>query len=340
MIRQMPMTEVMSKVQEQRRFNEDVTMPMSEFLMESDGTILARGTGQRFQFNDFSMTQAFNRLGIPVRYGKKLFAERPDLVAEEFNHWKSHEDKVVLFRNRRVDGRTSVIRGFLSDSYAKYDDTDLVETLMQTGLGEKYGQALQFYADDKRMHIRFVMESMEVVAGKTVTNMDDILNVGVDVINSEVGASSLVLSPLVYRQVCTNGMRAWRQSDDSSRFRHAYRTEQVFYTDVVESLDTAIRGGDGMIRQFLEMKSPDKFVQNPLDVIEQLTKDSIYSKETTEKIKDNYLVEPEKNWYGIINAVTRTARDMDDEKRMDMEQFAGDLLGKYDEKYKTFALAQ
>ena len=336
MTRAMSMDEVRVRIAEQRQNNEDVVLPMHEFFMSSDGLIRVKNSSQVYKMNDFSMTQAFNRLGIPVRYGKKLFEERPDLVANEFNHWLSKDDKVVLFRNRRVDGTESVIRGFLSDSYAKFDDTDLVETLMATGLGEKFGQALQFYADDKRLHLRFVMEKMEVVAGRTVTNLDDILNVGVDVVNSEVGASSLVLSPLVYRQVCSNGLRAWRQSEDSSRFRHAYRTQQAFYTDVVESLDTAIRGGDGMIRQFLEAKNSDKFVQSPLDLIEELTKDSIYSKETTEKIKDNYLIEPERNWFGIVNAVTRTARDLEDEKRMEMEQFAGDLLGKYKTEYATF----
>ena len=174
---------------------------------------------------------------------------------------------------------------------------------------------------------------MTVVAGKTVTNLDDILNVGVDVVNSEVGASSLILSPLVFRQVCTNGLRVWKQSEDSSRFRHAYRTQQQFYTDVVESLDSAIRGGDGLIRTFLEQKSPDKFVASPLKVIEELTKDSIYSKETVDKVKTCYSVEPESNWFGVVNAFTRTARDLEDEKRMEMEQFAGGLLHKYNPDY-------
>lgn len=336
MLRQYSMDEVRNKIKEQRAKSEDLTVPMSEFYMDTDGTISVRNTGQRFQFNEFSMTQAFNRLGIPVRYGKKLMRERPDLVAEEFNHWKNKENKVVLFRNRRIDTRTSVIRGFLSDSYTKYDDIDLVDTLIQSGLGEKFGSALVFYTDDRRFHLRFIMEDMEVVAGKTVTSLDDILNVGVDVINSEVGASSLVISPLVYRQVCTNGMRAWRQSEDSSRFRHAYKTQQVFYANVVQSISYAIRGGDEMMNMFLETHSPEMAVENPLDVIQELTKDSIYSKETTEKIKDNYLIEPDRTWYGVLNAFTRTARDMEDEKRMEMEQFAGDLLKGYKEKYRTF----
>jgi len=336
MTRQYSMQEVLSRILEQRRNSEDMMLSMSEFHMDSDGSISVKGTNQSLVLNDFSMTQAFNRLGIPVRYGKKLFEERPDLVANEFNHWLQKEDKVVLFRNRRIDTRSSVVRGFLSDSYTKFDDKDLVETLMEIGMGERFGQALQFYADDKRFHLRFVMEDMQVVAGKTVTDLDDILNVGVDVVNSEVGASSLVLSPLVYRQVCTNGLRVWRQSEDSSRFRHAYKTQQGFYSDVIEGIDSAISGGDGLIRQFLEAKSPDKFVQSPLDLIAELTKDSIYSKETTEKIKDCFLVEPENNWYGVVNAFTRTARDMEDEKRLSLEQFAGDLVSKYKPEYAVF----
>ena len=132
MTRTMTMPEVRNVLLEQRRNNEDIELAMSEFYMDSDGIIRGKHTQQKMELSDFAMTQAFNRLGIPVRYGKKLFSERPDLVASEFNHWISKEDKVVLFRNRRMDASTSVIRGFLSDSYTKYDDLDLVETLMQT----------------------------------------------------------------------------------------------------------------------------------------------------------------------------------------------------------------
>jgi hypothetical protein len=49
---------------------------------------------------------------------------------------------------------------------------------------------------------------------------DDVIEYGLDIGNSEIGLRSMQVTPVTYRLICTNGMRAWR-SEAATRLRHA-----------------------------------------------------------------------------------------------------------------------
>lgn len=321
--------EILQQIEEDDRNKMDIEVGLNELKMLPTGNIIRKGrdTLNGLELSDYAMTQAFNRIGIPVRYGKRLFAERPDLVADQFNHWVSKEQRRVLIRFRN-NGDTGVIRGFLSDSYTRLDNKDVMNSLGQIIKDIPNAEVEGFYLDDRRMHIRLTLPDLSVdfgeAVGETVDGMRDILRVGVDIINSEIGASSLIVSPLVFRLVCLNGLRAWRTEGDIFRQRHIHLTEQELFGRMNTAVGSAIKAGDELIERMYEAK---KFkVESPLEVIEKLSKKQMYSQELIETAKTNYLIEPSKDLYGVMNAFTRTARDLKNEQRLEVERFAGSLL--------------
>ena len=67
-------------------------------------------------------------------------------------------------------------------------------------------------------------------------------------------------------------------------------------------------------------------VTNPLSVIEELAKKQMYSQNLIDQAKKNFMIEPENSLYGVVNAFTRTARDLPNERRLEVEAYAGEIL--------------
>lgn len=322
--------EVMRKIAEDDKNKMDREMGLNDLVMLNNGHIVKRGkeSSGGMPLSDYAMTQALNRIGMPVRYGKKLMEQRPELVADQFNHWIKNDSRGVLLRFRANEDGSGIVRGFLSSSYTRLDNKDVMTALSEIVNSIPEVEIQEFHLDDRRSHLRLTLPQLSAEVGKavgeTVSGLDDILRVGVDIINSEVGASSLIVSPMIMRLVCTNGLRAWRQDGDIFRQRHIHLSSNELYGRMNEAVVTSIKEGDELLEK---MNSTRKIiVTNPLDVIESLSKKRQYSQKLTDTLKDNYLLEPQKSVYGIVNSFTRTARDLPNEQKLEVERYAGELL--------------
>jgi hypothetical protein len=312
----------------------DIRVKMSDIVMNQDGRVVMRGHTNKagLKVSDHAMTQAFNFLKMPTRYEKKLMDERPDLVAKEFNHWAWQRDNEMLLRCRITDkGKDGYIRGFLTNKYSVLDNNDVVNMLEAT-LGTLDVKVEGTFLDDRRTHIRITFSRLSFSLGKALDGNDDELKVGVDIDNSEVGESSLRVVPLIYRLVCTNGLRAWRQDGDVFEQRHLYLKREEIQGRLSDAIDSALKVGDKLVDRI--SYSTDVKLKSPLDTIEELAKQAKYSDKTTDAIKSSYMIEPMPSLYGVVNAFTRTAHTLENEKQVEMEQFAGDLLS--DENLKKF----
>jgi len=307
------------------RNKSDRTTQLSALRMNSVGKVEYRNSGtEQMSLGDYAMGQAFNRIGIPVQYGKKLFEERPDLVAEQFNHWTQKEEREVLLRMRTGDDGSSFIRGFLSDRYSILDNNDVILAMREVVQELPEYEIHSFYLDDKRTHLRMTFPGLSSIIGQTLEGQPDILRLGIDIDNSEVGASSLRVVPMVYRLVCTNGLRAWANDGDVYQQRHIHLTSSELFGRMNTAIVRAVKSGDELIDVLNKSKYWE--VEKPLDTIQALMKDSKYSKDLTAKVQDNYLMEAMPNVYGVVNALTRTARDLPVERKIDLEEFAGEVL--------------
>lgn len=314
------MNEIINQVREDSRGTRDISLSPEEFFMDSDGKIRIKNTTQKYDLSEWALSQACNSLGMPSRYEKKLMDTNPLLLSKQFNFWKSQTDRPVLFRTKE-----SHIRGYLSTSYCIYDNSDLCETLNDIGKYTDYGTPNLFYMDDKRLHIRFVVDNPYDV-GLTTIGLNDILKTGVDITNSEVGAASVSIVPMVYRLVCTNGLRAWRRNSDLEQlsFRHSRKDTSQFRYLINDAIESALDNNCDLLKHFVDSKQTP--ILDPNKIIEDLLTKNKFSQNDIKNVQEEYSREPDPTKYGIINAITGAAKNYNNETRLQMESFAGKVL--------------
>jgi len=276
----------------------------------------------QFRLTDWALSQSLGKLGMPVQYFKKAREENPDLLAQHFNYWSRKSDGAVMLRSR-VQGDAATIRGVVSDKYSVLDNDMSMEALAQILKGQEDGfRVRDFHMDDRRMHMRITYTDMTKQVGFTKDGKPDYLQLGMDAINSEVGAASFNIAGLIWRLVCTNGLRRWEKNGDDFTQRHAFLKTNEFRARVGAAMVTSLGSSEHFLNNFadkMEIK-----VQNPFDVIKKLAKRGDFSQEFTEKAGNYY--EGDGTAYGIVNAFTAAARDLSNERRLDTEKFAGKLV--------------
>lgn len=123
---------------------------------------------------DIAVEHLAEKLGVPVRYLRKLAADRPDMFDANVNGWLhgtplyavAPDPRSFLFRAfRPTDGGEGVMRGLLSQNYAIIDNLDVLTAALK-GI-KKAGIDAQVTGCDlteRRMRVRVVVPEASVWA--------------------------------------------------------------------------------------------------------------------------------------------------------------------------------
>jgi hypothetical protein len=175
---------------------------------------------------------------------------------------------------------------------------------------------------DTRMYIKVVNERIqtEVVPG-------DIVQAGILISNSEVGMGSVSVKPLIYRLVCTNGMVA----DVGVGKRHVGRINEsvdgdfgIFRDETIEADDRAfLMKIEDTVRAAVDEARFNALVQKLRDakeapilpaaapkVVELAAKEFNIRQNESEGILGHLIAGGDLSLYGLANAVTRHAQDV------------------------------
>jgi hypothetical protein len=169
--------------------------------MEMDETASSMRLHRNGSDIDFGMTDLFHRqvgtkLAIPAKYYDKMRTEFPALLSQNVNGWLGKNNGRNMVRT--MDG---VARAFLSDRYRRIDNFDIATAALPI-IGEMKGATIESCEiTENRMYIKVINErlTMEVKKG-------DIVQAGFMLTNSEVGLGSVAVLPFTKRLVCLNGM--------------------------------------------------------------------------------------------------------------------------------------
>jgi len=74
------------------------------------------------------------------------------------------------------------------------------------------------------------------------------------------------------------------------------------------------------------LKTREEPVTDPLETIRKIAASRSFSQKLTDEVVSSYLIEPEANRFGLINAFTNAAQKLGPLQRIEMERFAGTLL--------------
>lgn len=311
----------------------DITVPAKSIILNQDATWNVGA--EQMKATRWANSQIFNRLGMPAKYFNELLETDPELAAYHTNRVIKQDDSEWFIRtkigNITLDGdedtsedagESPYIRGVMSDKYSVLDNDKVMEAL--TKIINHYTSDYEINAYnllDHRMHVRITLPQTAKQFGTTTRAKGDILQVGLDIVNSEVGYTAMNIMGFVWRLVCTNGMRRMERGDMFSQ-RHIYIDDAAFFNRCCQAITDGVQNGQKTMEQFAALKALP--LTNTLPVHDVIGTEFDLSKSIVESAKE--LWENDDSAYGVINSFTAAARGLDDEKRLEIEREAGKML--------------
>jgi len=337
------LTELAMELDRQRNAKRDFLLDTRNLIMdttEGGQHTLTMQNPQQHQstilgINDIAHRQIGSTLGIPAKYYDKMRAENPDLLTANVNGWFQHDPQTRMVRT--LDGTA---RAFLSDRYRRIDNYEIAEAVLPIIGQIKDARIESCEVTDQRMYLKVVNPRLQ-----TEVTPGDIVQSGILITNSEVGMGSMAIQPLVYRLVCTNGMVV---NDAATRRYHIgrgnaaaedytlYSSETLAADDralMMKIQDTVKAAVDqtrfekviSMMQQAKEAKITTTDIPQ---MVELAATDYGLSKKETTGVLDHLIRDGEFSLYGLANAVTRAAQDVESyDRSTDMESIGYSILG-------------
>ncbi|MFZ3580205.1 DUF932 domain-containing protein [Virgibacillus sp. DJP39] len=320
--------QILKKLEEEER--KDIVIPLTDLRMEENGNLFSNEYGT-LKVGVEALGNLSKEFGMNRQHLMLLMREGLNQnVANQFNHFLTKSDRNNVKKLRVVDGK---IKGIVSKKYSEFNDYDLFQVL--GGVKDDFTNTKleSFYRDDKRSHARFLFNDFEENMGMSKEGglEKDIVKVGFDVFNSEIGYSTLKVIPITFRLICENGMMGWVQDKEKIfKTRHLGFEKNDMERKIREGIKISLEESQKTVKQM--KKSKEIIIDNPFEYIEKISKSEGIAKKHMEGIKEAFKVENQNNLYGVTNSITRMGRDLergskhDNESRIKLEGIAGKLL--------------
>jgi hypothetical protein len=284
---------------------------------ETPGPVLNLPDIPNFTINSVAHEQIGMKLGIPSRYYNRMLEKEPELLATNVNRWfeKEPENRMV----RTLDGKA---RAFLSDRYRRIDNHDIAMAVLPIIAGMEGANVESCELTDKRMYLKVVNSRVQTEVAK-----GDVVQSGILISNSETGLGAVSVMPLVFRLVCKNGMIAntagkrsrhiGRSNEGEDNFE-IYRDETIIADDkaFVMKLQDIVSATADMVQferivSTMKMSKDAKISGDVPAVVQLAAKNYGFFEKESQSILDHLIRGEELSLYGLANAVTRHAQDVD-----------------------------
>ncbi len=322
----------------EKSFQKDYLVPSQALVMDDEGNLLL-DTGDKeiiLTASAHSHRQIAARLDIPSRYYELMRENAPELLAQNVNHWlKGRSEKRMV----RTSGYQ--MRAFLSDSYRRIDNLDILEAVLpviqEMGLA---GQIASCELTESKLYLKVINPRVEAEIRE-----GDIVQSGFVITNSEIGLGAASVSPLVYRLVCTNGLIAqdYKQRKNHVGRKYANNTEETYelFSDRTLQLDDQaylskvvdlVRAmGDTEIFNKIVSKMRDATerqidAKNPEKAVELTANHIGLNEEESSGVLRHLLLDGDLTQYGMMNAVTRFSQDIESYDRATELEAAGNTV--------------
>jgi hypothetical protein len=105
---------------------------------------------------------------------------------------------------------------------------------------------------------------------------------------------------------------------------HIHLTEHEMTRRMAEAVSEGFTVASSVLNSFL--KTREEPIPDPVVTIRKIAEERKFSQKLADEVVSSYLVEPEPNRFGMINAFTNAAQKLGPLHRIEMERFAGTLL--------------
>ena len=280
--------------------------------------------------------------GIPLKYYERM---PTDLKAINVNHWLRNEPSQRMLRT--IDGEA---RALVSDSYRPLDNYDLLTAVLPV-LMDITGMRVESSAiTETKMYLKCVFPTIEADLDPKV---GDIVNAGMTLSNSEVGAGSLEFLLMLFRLWCLNGCT----SAVGHKRRHVGKRQgeadlaEEFYTNETKAADDAafwmkVQDTAKAIvteEHFTKMvddlrRTKERELGNPVEVVELAANRFGFNETEQGGILQHLTTGGDLTGYGLLNAVTRYSQDVDDyDRASELEKVGGQIIELPDSAWRELA---
>jgi hypothetical protein len=301
-------------------------VPSGEFQLDTNNGIeIMPATG-------YAHAQMASKLSIPKVYYDRMMKHSPNLLADNVNHWlDKRQEETSLIRTLRGQ-----MRAFLSSRYRIVEHHEILEMvipeLAEMGSGIKIASC---QVTDEKMYLKVINTDIEAAIA-----VGDPVQAGFILTNGEIGNSSISIEPFIYRLVCTNGLII---KDHKQRKNHAGRTAEnsdLYAVDTICAIDDAFKlKVRDLVRNAISISTFQNVVGdmkiaksnlitgNPVKAVE-LTAKAIGLTESESGLVLNHLIRSgDLSKFGMLNAVTRTAEDIDNyDRATEVERLGSSVL--------------
>lgn len=340
---QLSISELAAKIEANQQAKKDYVVTTNALeLVAYDNTAgdrvealkIVNGLTETLGTSNHAHDQIASRLDIPRKYYNRLRADAPELLADNVNHWFREKPERRMVRT--LDGRA---RAFLSDRYQRIENEQIAEVALPI-LGEIPEVRFESAAvTETRMYIKALAPRVQGEVRK-----GDVVQAGVSISNSEVGAGAVVIQPLIFRLVCLNGMilpdTKFRAHHVGARVGNDEKIAHMLSDEAVAADDHAILL---KVRDVLRAAVSEEYFAGALERLQGATRDRIegdvpaavevLAKKASMTEGESsgvlrHLIEGgDLSRYGLLNAVTRHSQDVDDyDRATELEQLGGRIL--------------
>jgi hypothetical protein len=257
------------------------------------------------------------RIGAPADFIRRLPA--PLQLANVNYLLGAHEETSSATLRLRGEEVAAVV----SDRYAPLDVEELVtcvrDALVRFDLLQ--GVRVRGVASGMVDNMRLILPGEEVAL-----KPGDVSNVGLDISTSSFARSAIHISPMVWRLVCTNGLRSPHRRGQLS-FRHVGDKDRL-RAGIAEAIPSALAHARGLMTQW--QKAVTFMVEDVARQIEQMRELTFAERkgfeEEVKREAQTTAIPEHIPLYSLVNALTSTAKSAVPARRLELEAFAGDVL--------------
>lgn len=304
-----------------------------EMVVRDSDVGFSLGSAETFGINELGHDQIGGSVQIPSAYYDRMRANAPALLASNVNTWLHREPRTHLVRV--LDGN---VRAFLGNSYRRIDNYEMVEAVYPV-LAQMKLIPVSCEVTDHRLYMKFVHPDIErqIQKIKPGAHMGDGSSLIFDtcvpalsISNSEVGSGRAVVESGMLTKACTNLCwwpgAGWKRrhvgvrheilaevgmeellSDDTKRVTDQAILMQI--RDVVANCFN-VETFEKRVAQISETTG-NEMTKDPVKVVELTAEKFGFSETERTSVLMHLAKGGDFSQYGLFNAVTRAAQDVE-----------------------------
>lgn len=326
---------------------------------------LQLGNFGQYPLNDLAHMQLGGYTGIPKPYYDRMRAEDPTLLAENVNRWlhdtkprvddRGRRRKPIIEENRMVRTLDGKARAWLSEKYRPLENFDLGTAILPVLLGDKENVKIESCdLTETRMYIKATTKRLEADV-----KLNDPVQAGVVITNSEVGLGMIKIEPMLYRLRCLNGMIS---ADASLRKYHVGRAaggdvidvaeffrdetrqadDRAFFLKVIDVVK-AVFNDDRLFNRLVNRMretTEHRITADPVKVVELTAKRYGFNDTEQSNVLRKLIEGADLSQYGLLNAITAASQDKDlsYDRATELEHIGGEIIELSQTDWKALAV--